>query len=158
MPQKPIKRGIKVWVRSDSRNGYISQFSVYNGRKGDTTEVGLGGNVVSELTEQVQGKNHCLYMDNIFSSVPLYLQLLSDNIYACGTLRTNRKYLPNDLKTSAKRGLPNRSDFKFWQCGNLVATVWQDTKPVTTFSTNWDPNDTVTVSRKNKDGRTTQVS
>ena len=29
MPQKPIKRGFKVWVRADSTNGYVSQFQVY---------------------------------------------------------------------------------------------------------------------------------
>ena len=33
MPMKPIKRGIKVWVRADSRNGYFSQFEVYTGKR-----------------------------------------------------------------------------------------------------------------------------
>ena len=33
MPMKPIKRGIKVWVRADSNNGYFSQFEVYTGEK-----------------------------------------------------------------------------------------------------------------------------
>jgi len=26
MPAKPVKRGIKVWCRADSQNGYICQF------------------------------------------------------------------------------------------------------------------------------------
>ena len=25
MPQKPIKRGFKAWVRVDARNGYVSE-------------------------------------------------------------------------------------------------------------------------------------
>ena len=29
MPQKPIKRGIKVWVLGDSSNGYFTKFEVY---------------------------------------------------------------------------------------------------------------------------------
>ena len=33
MPQKPIKRGIKVWVLGDSSNGYFSRLDIYTGRK-----------------------------------------------------------------------------------------------------------------------------
>ena len=32
LPAKPVKRGIKVWCRSDSHNGYISEFQIYTGR------------------------------------------------------------------------------------------------------------------------------
>ena len=83
MPKKPVKRGINVWMRSDSKNGYVSQFSVYTGKKGDTTEFGLGGNAVNELVEGAKGKYLCIFMDDLFSSVPLFLQLLSEKTYAC---------------------------------------------------------------------------
>ena len=33
MPMKPTKRGIKVWVRADSHNGYISDFVYTLGKK-----------------------------------------------------------------------------------------------------------------------------
>ena len=29
LPKKPTKRGIKVWVLADSKNGYFSNFQVY---------------------------------------------------------------------------------------------------------------------------------
>ena len=29
VPKKPIRRGIKAWVRADSSNGYICQFDIY---------------------------------------------------------------------------------------------------------------------------------
>ena len=32
MPNKPVKRGLKVWMRSDSNKGYVSQFQVYVGK------------------------------------------------------------------------------------------------------------------------------
>ena len=38
MPLKPINRGIKVWVMSDAINGYVSEFDVYTGRKGNSVE------------------------------------------------------------------------------------------------------------------------
>ncbi|XP_011407707.1 PREDICTED: piggyBac transposable element-derived protein 4-like [Amphimedon queenslandica] len=44
MPMKPVKRGIKVWARADSTNGYISRFQVNTGKE-DSSEVGLGNRV-----------------------------------------------------------------------------------------------------------------
>ena len=64
LPMKPVKRGFKIWVRADSHNGYICQFECYTGRKGDTTEVGLGGSVVTRLTRDLVGKNYHIYMDS----------------------------------------------------------------------------------------------
>ena len=71
MPKKPTKRGIKVWMRSDSLNGYVSQFNIYTGKDGSTTEVGLGGKVVKKLTRSIIGRNHRLFMDNLYHGRPL---------------------------------------------------------------------------------------
>ena len=65
-PTKPVKRGFKIWVRADSHNGYVSEFECYTGKKGDTSEVGLGGSVVTRLTRDLVGKNHHIYMDSFF--------------------------------------------------------------------------------------------
>ena len=54
MPQKPVKRGIKVWMLADTTNGYVTSLEVYTGKKGNTTEVGLGGKVVISLTKHLQ--------------------------------------------------------------------------------------------------------
>ena len=45
-----------------------------------------------------------------------------------------------------------RGDYRWRQDGNLVATVWQDSKPVVVLSTNCNPDDITTVRRKQKDG------
>ena len=147
MPKKPIKRGFKIWVRADSSNGYVCQLQCYTGKEGNTTEVGLGGNVVTTLTQELVGKNYSIYMDNFFSSIHLYRRLLEDNIYATGTLRSNRKMFPPDLVTVAKRGLVSRGALDFRQADNVVVTVWQDTRPVVVLSTQHDPSNVGTVSR-----------
>ena len=49
MPKKPVRRGLKVWTLADAHNGYVSTIDVYTGRKGDTTEHGLGARVVKDL-------------------------------------------------------------------------------------------------------------
>ncbi len=41
LPNKPVKRGIKVWVLADSKNGYFHTMQVYTGRQG-TPEKHLG--------------------------------------------------------------------------------------------------------------------
>ena len=94
MPQKPTKRGFKVWVRADSKNGYVSQLECYTGRQGNTAEVGLGGNVVTRLTRSLVGQHYCVYMDNFFSGVPLFRNLLEDDIYATGTLALEPEAVP----------------------------------------------------------------
>ena len=34
--KKPIKRGFKVWCRSDIKNGYTCAFQVYAGKQGNS--------------------------------------------------------------------------------------------------------------------------
>ena len=88
MPMKPIKRGIKVWVRADSRNGYFSLFDVYTGKKQGTVE------------HQLQGKCHHAYFDNFFTSYSLLSDLEKSGIYGCGTARKDRHGFPEKLMTA----------------------------------------------------------
>ena len=87
--------------------------------------------MVTRLTRDIVGKQYAVYMDNFFSGIPLFQRLLDDGSYATGTLRLNRTSFPDDLKSAAKKGLASRGGMEFRQDGNLVAMVWQDTKPVT---------------------------
>ena len=152
LPKKPIKRGFKIWVRADGHNGYVCEFECYTGRKGDTTEVGLGGSVVTRLTRDLVGKSCHIFVDSFFSSVTLYHRLLSDNIYCTGTLLSNRRNFPPDLKDVAKRGLGKRGDKVARQDGNVSVCVWQDTRPVTFMSSGHNPDHTKCVPRKRVDG------
>ena len=65
-PIKLVKQGFKIWVHADSHNGYISEFDCYTGKKGGTTEVGLGGSIVTRLTRDLVGKHYHIYMDSFF--------------------------------------------------------------------------------------------
>ena len=105
MPMKPTKRGIKVWVLADSHNGYFWRVEVYTGKQGDTVERGLPARVVKSLTEELKGQNYHVYFDNFFNSFELLNDLASDNIFACGTARSNRRGFPEALK---KKTFPNR--------------------------------------------------
>lgn len=96
MPQKPIKRGIKVWVLGDSQTGYFSKFDIYCG-KGSSPE-NLGTRVVKTLTEPLKGKFHHVYFDNFFTNEQLMTELEENGVYACGTARKDCKGFPDQLK------------------------------------------------------------
>ena len=150
-PKKTVKRGFKVWVRADSA-GYVCEFQVYTGKQPSQPEISLGGNVVKKLTRSLVGKAYYnIYCDNFFTSVPLF-EDLTDRIYACGTFNPQRKYFPTELNPLVKRGLPNRGDTEYRQAGNILCSMWQDTRPVFILSTNALANSEQQVHRPQKDG------
>jgi hypothetical protein len=66
---------------------------MYVGKK-SCAEVGLGENVVLHLTQCLSGTGCCIFMDNFFTS-PHLLQLLHcHGLQGTGTVRQNRKGLP----------------------------------------------------------------
>ena len=158
MPKKPIKRGFKVWVRADAENGYISELDVYIGKKGDKIETGLGQSVVEKLTEKLVGKYYHIYFDNFFSSITLFQSLSQRKLYGCGTMVTNRKGFPTELKKLKNKSSLNRGESVIVQSGDIVITLWQDTKPVLCISNNAQPTETVIVSRKRKDGSKIEIT
>ena len=96
-----------MWVVADSCNGYFLDVDVYVGRASDgvTTEHGLGEKVVLKLTEQFSHRNHRIFCDNFFTSPKLFDELLSKGLYACGTVRCDRREYPEALKgLSLSRG------------------------------------------------------
>jgi len=139
MPLKPVRRGIKVWALADSLNGYISEFEVYTGKKANAVEKHLGLNVVKTLTQHYVNTFRHVYFDNFFTGVGLLLDLLKSGLYGCGTLRSNRKGFPEDLKPVAKKGMKQRGKSQTRQYHNLTVSVWQDNKAVTVAATNGDP-------------------
>ena len=156
LPAKPTKFGVKVWVRADPNNGYVNECQVYTGKSEQTmSSEGLGERVVKKLCERLHGKNHHVFMDNFFSTTKLFTDMEQKGIYCCGTVRLNRKGLPVEMK---RKGLvKNQGDFVIFQKGNLTATAWKDKKQVNFLSTNCDPTEIDTVSRRQKDGSPVDV-
>ena len=61
-------------------------------------EARLVHKVVLDLVADLQGKGHIISMDNFFTFVGLFKELVSMQIYAIGIVRTNRISLPLALK------------------------------------------------------------
>jgi len=94
MPLKPIKRGIKMWMRSDSRSGYVYDFNIYRGQEEDEHDDAagtLGERVVLKLTETIKSPDVSLTFDRFFTSIHLLDTIAYSSV---GTLMSNCKNAP----------------------------------------------------------------
>lgn len=105
LPNKHHHRwGIKMWVLCDSVSKYCMSFFCYKGAKSqddknEIKEKGLAYTVVSKLLTacNLLGKGYHVFTDNFFSSIPLVQTLYEKFTFLTGTLRRNRKGLPNEV-------------------------------------------------------------
>lgn len=155
-PKKPIKRGYKLWCIAD-QNGYIVCFIVYQGREEvveeELAKYGLGERVVLALTKPFWGTGLRVYFDNYFTSVALLEKLKVENILACGTIRSNRKNIPQLANDSSL----NRGEFDF-RVSTMGITIfkWKDNRAVL-LASNFHGSEETVVKRRKPDGARIEV-
>lgn len=137
LPSKPSSKwGIKVWSLCDSGTGFLCRFVVYTGKDKERgyKEEGLASRIVKTLLEGLENRGHVVYLDNFYSSVNLFTDLQGIGFGACGTVRVNRKGLPQDMKVIKKKkgDLP---DIWIDKQSKILACSWQDTGKVNMIST-----------------------
>ena len=154
LPSKPIKWGIKIWTLAESTTGYISRFQTYTGKEADQGK-GLSHRVVTELMQEFQHKYFRLFIDNFYTGTGLLNELRMRGIYACGTIRSNRKGLPVELLP--KNIHLNKHEYRVAQKEDLSFCHWMDTKPVLVLSNFHHPEDLGVVSRRSGQAQQRQV-
>jgi hypothetical protein len=83
-------------------------------------------NVVLTMCEPLLDKGHTLYLDNWYSSPDLYRRLTERKTNVIGTVRPNRRDMPQDIsKTKLKRG-----DHEIWSANNILCVKWKDNRDV----------------------------
>lgn len=165
MPNKPIKRGYKVWCLADSTTGFIIGFIVYTGKEKIIRNSTLGERVVLNFADKIR-PGSILVLDNFFTSVSATDKLLKKNIYSCGTVRSNSKNLPAFMKKSKKakkvdakskkiskaEKKMNRGEFQFAIKKRIAAVKWMDRKEVNFLSSIHSPRQTTSVRRRLRNG------
>lgn len=164
-PKKPIPRGYLSWCLADATTGFVTNFEIYTGKSSNSDKDDkslLGERVVLKLTTSIDNKKPVMVVfDNFFTSVPLLKKLRKRNIYSCGTVRRNRKYLPETWKTKKTKQKAKdrmkRGEYKYFTKSGVSAVQWMDNKEVFMLSTLHDPKKIVSVKRKTKKGTTIEV-
>ena len=99
-------------------------------------EHGLALQVVTDLCEQhlPQGNNRVLYVDNFFMSLPLSCHLESVGTHCVGTIRSNKKEYPPQLRVPALLKQLKHGEFHTVILGSHVICVWKDARVVSFIS------------------------
>jgi hypothetical protein len=149
MPNKPEKWGIKVWCLADSITKFVSNFQFYVGKSQDVDEEAqrarrdstLAHGVVVDLLDGHKNKGHVVTMDNYFTSVGLFKDLLSKGIYATGTVRSNRVGIPSVLKNKKayRRSPQGTLVWRMHESHSMSSIMWKDKRLVLILSTHARP-------------------
>ena len=97
-----------------------------------------------ELVKNYEGKGHCLFIDNYYTSPQLLIDLLEKNKYCTGTIRTTRKNLPLDIVPS---GGGDIGTFRFATTNKLTAVWWRDRRGVYAISNMHNTSSTLVMKR-----------
>lgn len=155
-PKKPTKWGMRVYCLCDSETGYVCCHVVYYGQ---TTTDGLilpeqpfTSRIVLHLTDMllksVHGSGYHLFTDRFYTSPHLAMELHGLNTHITGTVLTNRKDFPGQLK---KPKLDQYEVKAFQKRGKMMALSFFDKRIVSMISTYHNPA-TETVTRTKKKG------
>ena len=143
-PSKPNRFHIKLYQISESNSGYISGFDIYAGKRNrfscDLVSKTLDPNC-TKTTKVVMGllercnlldKGYQIYMDNYYTSPELLEELYYRSTFACGTVRKNRKGLPNAVSGPKFK---KKGDMVFRRNGPLLALKWFEKRSVYMLTT-----------------------
>ena len=148
---KPTKWGMKLWVLADSSTGYTYDFDVYLGKSTATSGFGLAYDVVMNLVKSIVNQGYHLFFDNFYTSVQLMRDLVGKGIRACGTIITNRKGFPPQLKNVKEfEKKSNRGDVRWVREGDILSMQWRDNKTVSFLSSIHHSNGFGFVHRRSK--------
>lgn len=98
-------------------------------------------NIVLRLLENNEGRGHVKAMDNFFSSIGLFKELLEKWIYATGSIGANCVVLPNALKNikTFTRSTQETLEWCIQEFIEISSIMWEDKQPVLLISTSAVP-------------------
>ena len=122
-----IKWGFKFWFRCPSKSGYLYQMDIYLWRKQiPEFSLGLGEEIVFQLTKDLKRSFCTVYFDNFFNSPKLIEKLFQKGIYGFGIVWANRKQMPKMFDDKQIK----RGDCKLLFSSNTMTCKWMDNRPV----------------------------
>lgn len=140
MPQKPDKYGLKLLLLVDAATFYVYNMYIYYGKGSDgiglsdeEKKLGIPSQSVIRLTKCIEGSHRNITADNWFSSLELLTFCGKKGLTYLGTLKKNKKEIPNQFQPSKQR--PVRSSiYGFTRNCTMVSYVPKTNKAVILIS------------------------
>jgi hypothetical protein len=112
----------------------------HEGRVGQEATMNPGNSygMVSRLTQGLEGRWHCIAMDNFFSIPQLFEDMNKRGFYCIRTVRPNRRGFPSSWNygNNQPRGTLH---VMVYRDKNMAAVHWMDCKGVLLLTTKYDP-------------------
>ena len=131
---KPQPWGIKAYVLSESRTGYMYNLLIYYGKETLLTIIpgkNHTTNVIMTLMEPLANMGYDLYTDRFYTSPEVATELLQICTTITGTVQTNRRNMPAAVVGAKQK----KGDVATYRKGPLVVIQWTDKRTLTTLST-----------------------
>lgn len=130
-PAKTDRYGMKIY-KACTVNSYTWSYQIYSGISEQLEGLDKPGSTVIRLIEPLLNDGRMIVADNYYTSIPLAIYLKERRTDLCGTLRKNRKYIPEDVvQKKLKKG-----EQIVRQKENLYTVLkWRDKRDVLMIST-----------------------
>ncbi|KAJ4430410.1 hypothetical protein ANN_22626 [Periplaneta americana] len=125
MKDMPGKYGILIRMLSDAHTRYILKMEVYAGKDERPAEERSAKAVVRRLVKPLEGTGRNVTTDRYYTSIELAEELYNDDkLTLVGTLKSNRKHIPEELKKTQGRELySSRFSFTDPKTGKAPVTL-----------------------------------
>ena len=148
IPSKPHKWGYKIYCLAS--DNYLLRFEIYEGKPSETSPYSPVHDLVMRMIEPYQYQSRILYTDNWFTSPTLLSSLQQRGVRLCGSVRTNRKGLP-DITAPQIKSL-KRGDWIKYTKDQMTLVVWKDQKPLWLLFNHTSSSHTTSLERWNDYG------
>ena len=98
IPQNPTRKGLKIYMLSESKIGFILNWLLYSGKNENNNL----SNIICKLCMNYEGENFCLYIDRYYNSINDLINIKKYNIYEIGTILKNRIWKNDEISKDIK--------------------------------------------------------
>ncbi|CAL1288876.1 unnamed protein product [Larinioides sclopetarius] len=134
-PNKRSRFGVKFYQLCEARSGYIWSSFIYTGKDmplwQEASKYSTTTNIVMTLIENLLGQGYCVTLDNFYTSPELSEILLSYRTDVYGTLRSQRRGIPQEIRS---RNLKRGEIIGYQKC-KMCVFKYMNKKPICMLST-----------------------
>lgn len=133
---KKDRSGVKLYKLCERASGYTYAFRVYEGKDSQLeppdcpSYMGNSGKIVLDLALPLFQKGYHLYVNEYYTSLPLFHHLYHQKTLACGIVRRSRKGLPQRLVTTRLQ----RGESMSLRNDDVLALKWRNKRDVYVLS------------------------